>query len=119
VRAASLADTQAERLLADPALCRAEALALFNALAAYFGWQEGKETAHVSGRVSDGRGNAIAGALVWLDGWLPTQTDSRGRFMFENAGAGKHNLTAGFSGQSYGPREVSAGRPAEILLGGE
>ncbi len=119
VRSASLADTAAESILSTPAACRAEAQALFEALAAWSGWRPEGGNPHLSGRVSDGHGQTVAGALVWLDGWLPTQTDSQGRFLFQNAGPGGHSLTVEAGGRSYGPQTASTGHRAEILLGSE
>ncbi|MCE5272490.1 N-acetylmuramoyl-L-alanine amidase [bacterium] len=119
VCAASLADTVAENLLSSPAACRAEAQAVFEALAVWSGWTPGGDNPHLSGRVSDGHGHVVPEALVWLDSWLPTQTDSQGRFLFQNAGPGGHSLTVEAGGRCYGPQTATTGHRAEILLGGD
>jgi len=118
VRAASLADPAAEKLLARPAVRRAEAQAVFAALLRYFGW-EPQDGGPIAGRVSDGRGEAVEGALVTLDGWYPAQTDATGRFLFTGLDGTSHTIEVLHRGKAYGGYSAAAGRNLEILLGSD
>jgi N-acetylmuramoyl-L-alanine amidase len=115
VRAASVADNSAESLLATPAGQRAEALAIFEALVRYFGGQDAP-SGEIAGRVSDGRGGVIAGALVIVDGWLPAQTDLTGKFAFTSLSAGEHNIEVHYQGDCWKSGPVQSCRKLEVVL---
>jgi N-acetylmuramoyl-L-alanine amidase len=115
VRAASVADPAAERLLATPAGQRSEALAVFEALVRYFGGQD-VPSGTIVGRVSDGRGGVVAGALVVADGWLPAQTDQTGKFAFTALSAGEHNIEVHYRGDYWKSGPVQSGRKLEVVL---
>ena len=117
VRAASVADPAAERLLDDQSYRREQAYAVFAGICRYFGWQPEGGNNHIAGRLSDGRGNVITKALVMLDGWLPIQSDSQGRFMFGDLGGETHRIEVFHKGKAYGPYEASPGRNLELVLG--
>ncbi len=117
VRAASVADPVAERLLNDQAYRRVQAYAVFAGLCRYFGWKPESAHSHIAGRLSDGRGNVITGGLVMLDGWLPTQSDKHGRFMFSDLSGESHQIEVFHKGKVYGPYEAFPGRNLELVLG--
>ncbi len=116
VRAAAVGDPAAETMLADPAALRREAYAIFTALARFYGWEPSGEGSFLTGRLSDGRGNATGAALVLLDGWLPLQSDPSGRFLFRAVTPGAHRLEVHHRGRSYGPYQAQSGRLLELLL---
>ncbi len=115
VRSASVADPSAERLLATPAGQRAEALAVFEALVRYFGAPDAPAGV-IAGRVSDGRGAVVAGALVLADGWLPAQTDRTGRFAFTALSAGTHSIEIHYRGDSWKSGPLECDRKLEVVL---
>ncbi len=115
IRAASVADPATESLLATPAGQRAEALAVFEALVRYFGGQSAPSSVIV-GRVSDGRGGVVEGALVMVDGWLPSQTDHTGKFAFTSLTAGTHKIEVYYRGDSWQSGPVQSGRKLEVVL---
>ncbi|OGF98356.1 MAG: hypothetical protein A2Z86_04590 [Candidatus Glassbacteria bacterium GWA2_58_10] len=114
VRAASVADSAAEIFLSAPAGRRQEALAIFTGLLRYYGWSA---QGTLAGRLSDGRGNLVSGALVILDGWLPVQSDETGRFLFAGLNESPHQIEVFHKGKAFGPYRAEAGRNLELLLG--
>ncbi|MEA2063751.1 MAG: N-acetylmuramoyl-L-alanine amidase [Gemmatimonadota bacterium] len=116
VRAASVADPEIERKLSGPICLRQEAHGIFTGICRYFGWEPDNENPHLTGRLSDGAGGVIPGALVLLDGWRPAQSDDTGRFLFQFVEPGKHRLEISHAGQVYGPHQVNSGHRLEILL---
>ena len=117
VRAASVGDPAAEKLLADQAYRRVQAYSVFSGLCRYFGTQPEGADKYIAGRLSDGRGNVITGALVMLDGWLPLQSDTLGRFMFSYLDSQSHRIEIFHKGKAYGPYETYPGRNLELVLG--
>jgi N-acetylmuramoyl-L-alanine amidase len=115
VRAASVADPSAERLLATPAGQREEAQAIFEALVRYFGG-ENAPAGVIAGRVSDGRGGVLSGALVTLDGWLPSQTDLSGKFAFTTLTEGNHTIEVSYRGRIWQSGPLEPGRKLEVVL---
>ena len=116
VRAASVADPAAEKLLSDPAQLRGEAYAIFNGLAVYFGWKAEGENQNIVGRLSDSSGVAMKSALVMLDGWCPVQSDNEGRFLFRDVESGEHQIDIYYRGKTYGPYRTGPGRRLELVL---
>ncbi|MBW1696444.1 MAG: N-acetylmuramoyl-L-alanine amidase [Deltaproteobacteria bacterium] len=117
VRATSVADPAAERLLEAQSYRRAQAYAIFTGLCRYFGLQPEGGSNHLAGRLSDGRGNVISGALVMLDGWLPVQSDNQGCFMFCDLDGQSHLVEIFHRGKAYGPYQALPGRNLELVLG--
>ena len=114
--AAAVADPAAETALRDPACLRDEAHAIFSGICRYFGWEPEAETPHLTGRLSDGAGTAVPGALVLLDGWRPAQSDHFGRFLFQYVEPGPHQVEIIHRGRVFGPRPAQSGRVLELLL---
>ncbi|MBN2289077.1 MAG: N-acetylmuramoyl-L-alanine amidase, partial [Candidatus Glassbacteria bacterium] len=119
VRAASVADNQAESRLSDPVYLRMEAGAIFSGICRYFGWEPQGAVPHLTGRISDGAGGTIQGALVLLDGWRPAQSDEAGRFLFQFVDQGPHQVEVIHRGRLYGPHPAVGGRLLELLLGND
>lgn len=115
VRAASVEDPVAEKLLAAPAGQRAEALSIFEAVVRYFGAGRA-QSGVIAGRISDGRGGVIAGALVTVDGWLPAQTDETGKFAFTTLSTEVHTIEVNYRGESWQSGPVEPGRKLEVVL---
>ena len=116
VRAASVADPRVEAKLSDPAHLRTEAHAIFIGICRYFGWEAAADVPHLTGRISDGAGKVIPGALVLLDGWRPIQSDDTGRFLFQFVEPGPHQVEVLHRGRAYGPHPTVSGSMLELLL---
>jgi len=117
VRAASVADPVAEKLLGEVACRRGQAYAVFTGVCRYLGWQPESADSYLAGRLSDGRGKVLSGALVMLDGWLPAQSDSNGRFVFSDLASQPHQIEIFHKGKLYGPYHTPPGRNLELVLG--
>lgn len=90
---------------------------------------EGIQPGSIEGRVTDGRGQPVAGAQVYLnallkgwEGWRPTQGpfESRGdgSFQFTGVPAGRHVLLAVLPGRPHGYQLVSLGgtNPMPVIV---
>ena len=109
--------TSNEKWLSRTSSIRREAQSVFYGICRYFGWNGEHSRGIISGRLSDGRGNVMAGAIVTLDGWHVTQSDSEGRFIFELIDDSKpHQITIQSNSSNYGPYKTETGRILELLL---
>lgn len=92
------------------------------AVALLLAWPAAAQDGRVLGRVTDGAGNAIAGAVVTMadSGGAPrtTATGSTGGFQFDGVPAGEYTLRV--AGEGFAPRErrvvVRPGRPTTTVV---
>lgn len=70
----------------------------------------------LKGRVVSAKGDAVAGALVRLDGQLGATTDGNGAFSFAGVPRGKHRLVASFEGRKAPEVEVVAPASTVVVL---
>ena len=109
--------TSNEQWLEQASSVRKEAQEIFYGICRYYGWKGDNSSGIVSGRLSDGRGNVVAGAIVTLDGWHITQSDKEGRFIFELVDSTKpHQITIRSNSLNFGPYKTATGRILELLL---